>query len=113
VHTVIETPAFIAAARGEDVPEATIRRLISRLARDPEAGDVIQGTGGCRKVRMAGRGKGKSGGYRVITFYTGRGLPLFLLTLFGKDSMENLSRSERNDLKDLTKILVDQYRNRR
>jgi len=42
---------------------------VMTVAADPMAGDLIVGSRGCRKVRLAGRGKGKSGGYRLITFY--------------------------------------------
>ncbi len=42
--------------------------LVSLLAANPVAGDEMPGTGGCRKLRVAGRGKGKSGGYRTIKF---------------------------------------------
>src|SRR6516162_9126260 len=48
-----------------------IADLVSFLAENPMAGDEMTGTGGCRKLRLAGRGKGKSGGYRTITFYSG------------------------------------------
>ena len=52
--------------------EDDIFALVSHRAENPEAGDVIAGTGGCRKLRLRRRGKGKSGGYRTITFYSGR-----------------------------------------
>jgi len=39
---------------------------VDLVAGNPEAGDVMQGTGGVRKARLAGRGKGKSGGYRIV-----------------------------------------------
>ena len=68
----------------------------------------MQGTGGCRKVRFGGRGKGKSGGYRVITFFTGRA-PVFLITVFGKGKKANLTQGERNTLAGLTKTLVAEY----
>jgi hypothetical protein len=48
--------------------EDEIDNLVDFLAENPTAGDLIVGTGGCRKLRVAGRGKGKSGGYRTITF---------------------------------------------
>ena len=76
----------------------------------PDVGDVIRGTGGARKIRFAGRGKGKSGGYRVITFYSGPELPVFLLTVFSKGERTDLTKSERNALAQLTKVLVDSYR---
>jgi hypothetical protein len=64
MHTVVHTKMFEAAAKRTGMTEAEISALEDILANDPEAGDVIQGSGGCRKVRVAGRGKGKSGGYR-------------------------------------------------
>jgi mRNA-degrading endonuclease RelE of RelBE toxin-antitoxin system len=64
--------------------EGEIDDLVDFLAANPTAGVEIAGTGGCRKVRFAGRGKGKSGGYRIITFYIGARLPVFLITVFSK-----------------------------
>jgi hypothetical protein len=85
---------------------------VETVAEDPETGEKIVGTGGCRKVRIAGRGKGKSGGYRIITAYSGPEFPLFLITMFGKGEKDNLSKAERNDLKKLTNVRFETYRNR-
>jgi len=82
------------------------------LASNPAAGDEMAGTGGCRKVRVAGRGKGKSGGYRTITFYTGPDIPLFLLAVFSKGDRANLNQEERNGLAGLTKVILAEYRGR-
>jgi hypothetical protein len=84
--------------------------IIDRLAAEPTAGDLIQGSGGARKVRFAGRGKGKSGGYRVITFYAGRTMPVFLLALYGKGERATLSKAERNGLRVLLGVIVETYR---
>jgi hypothetical protein len=92
--------------------EDEIAGLVNFLAENPTAGEPIQGTGGCRKVRVAGRGKGKSGGYRTITFYTGEQMPVFLLAAFGKGERANLSKSERNDLREIAKAIVSEYRSR-
>jgi hypothetical protein len=54
-----------------DYPEAERFAIVTWIASNPAAGDVIEGAGGARKVRLAGKGKGKSGGYRVVTFYSG------------------------------------------
>lgn len=89
-----------------------VERLVTYLAGNPQAGDVIEGTGGCRKVRFARPGKGKSGGYRTVTFYTGPNIPVFLLTVFAKGEKVNLSKAERNDLAAMTGELVEEYRNR-
>lgn len=58
--------------------------MITVIASDPMEGDEVKGTGGCRKIRFAGRGKGKSGGYRVMTFYSGENFPVFLIAAFGR-----------------------------
>lgn len=101
---------LITAARAARLSGDDIERIIDHLARRPDAGDVIQGTGGARKVRFAGRGKGKSGGYRVITFYSGGHVPVFLLTVFAKGERADLSKAERNALAQLTRMLVNRYR---
>ncbi len=79
---------------------------VQTIAANPQAGELIIGTGGCRKLRLAGRGKGKSGGYRLITFYVDNRAPAFLLTAFSKGERSDLSQKERNALSELTKTLV-------
>lgn len=76
------------------------------------AGVEIAGTGGCRKFRLAGRGKGKRGGYRVVTFYSGIDIPVILITVFAKGEKDNLTKRERNGLAHLTKELVESYQRR-
>ena len=61
-------------------------------------------------MRFAGRGKGKSGGYRVITFYAGADLPVFLLTAFGKGAKVDLRPAERNELRRELAGLTEDYR---
>ena len=69
------------------------------------------GTGGCRKVQFKKPGTGKSGGYRVVTYYEGGEIPLILLTVFGKNERANLDRAERNELKALVARLDKELRN--
>jgi len=76
MHAVIETPTFLRDARG--LSEGRREQIVDYVSRHPLAGDPMRGTGGARKLRIAGQGKGKSGGYRVITYYGGlwrRGYP--------------------------------------
>ncbi len=87
-----------------------ISGLIDHIAANPDDGEPMRGTGGARKVRWAARGKGKSGGVRVITFYSGAPVPVFLLTVFGKGEKSNLTNDERNELRGILKTLVDSYR---
>ena len=52
----------------------------------------MPGTGGVRKVRFAGRSKGKSGGYRVVTYYAALDVPVFLLDCYGKGDEAHLDQ---------------------
>ena len=110
MHAIVESPQFVADAKSAGLTEAEIERIITRIASSPDCGDPIPGTGGARKVRFAGRGKGKSGGYRVITFYTGPDLPVFLLTVFGKGEKVDLTQGERNAMRRELAITVELYR---
>ncbi len=87
--------------------EAECTEAVDLIASSPLAGDPIPATGGCRKVRLAGRGKGKRGEYRVITYFGGNDVPVFLVTVFAKGERSDLSQRERNDLRQLTKVLVE------
>lgn len=110
MHAVCETHAFRRAAAKAGMSEDDIFALVNYLADNPTAGDVIAGTGGCRKLRWAGRGKGKSGGYRTATFYSGAMMPVYLLTIFGKGEKADLSDAERNALRTLARTVVAEHR---
>jgi len=103
--TVAETTEYARRAK-KLLSEQERNDLIAFLAARPEAGDVMEGTGGVRKMRWAREGKGKSGGVRVIYYYHSEGMPLYLLTLYGKSEKDNLTAGERNDLAKLVKLLV-------
>jgi len=110
MHTVIETPTYLADVKASRLTETEREAIVEMIASNPQAGDEIGGTGGARKVRVAGRGKGKSGGYRVITFYSGKDVPVFLLTIYSKGEKANLTKSERNELKSILGDIVGEYR---
>jgi hypothetical protein len=105
MHTVIETRAFLAAAAVAGMTDEERERAVIQIAENPRAGDLVKNAGGCRKVRVAGRSKGKSGGYRVITYFGGEDSPVFLLTVFSKGERADLSQAERNALAKLVKTL--------
>lgn len=111
MHTVSELRTFRSAAAVAGMSQEDIEDFVDHIAANPDDGEEIVGTGGCRKVRFAIRGnnKGKSGGVRTITFYTGNDLPVFLITVFGKSQKVNLTKAERNSLKKLTTAIVDEY----
>jgi hypothetical protein len=105
MQTIIETRSYLAAAAAAGMSETERVRTVLFLAENPEAGDVMKETGGCRKVRIAKDGEGKSGGYRVITWFGGGDIPVFLLSVFAKRQKANLSNKERNALAKLTGTL--------
>ncbi len=96
----IETPTFTALI-AEYLEDDEYRALQSFLARDPETGDVIPGTGGFRKLRWADRrrGKGKRGGLRVIYYYLLTDAQIWLMTLYDKGEVADLSAAEKRLLK--------------
>lgn len=112
MHAVAQTHAFVRAAAEAGMTEGEVDDLVNYLAEHPTAGVEMVGTGGCRKVRFARRGTGKSGGYRTITFYTGEHLPVFLITVFAKGERSNLTQSERNRLGVTTKAIVNEYQSK-
>jgi hypothetical protein len=107
MHTVIETNAYIAASKDAGMADEERAAIVDLIAATPEAGEIMPGCGGARKLRVAMPGKGKSGGYRVITYFGGMDVPVFLLTVFGMSEKANLTKSERNVLAGLTKTLRD------
>ena len=110
MHTVVETPIFIRSAKKAGVTEDELDHIKTFLAQAPEAGDEMSGTGGARKIRFAAKGKGKSGGYRVITFYSGVDLPVFLLDIYAKGEKIDLTQDEKNTLRHILRHLADAHR---
>jgi hypothetical protein len=102
VQTVVETSIF--RRRAEKLLSAEeLRALIEFLAWNPDAGQEIQGTGGVRKVRFAAKGKGSSGGVRVIYFVAGRETPIYALLIYGKGEQANLTGDQLRQVKALAK----------
>ena len=83
--------------------------LTELLSRTPEAGDVMKGTGGMRKLRFGTSGRGKSGSVRVVYYFYDASVPVFLLQVYAKNEKANLTQAERNALRGLGKILVETY----
>ena len=113
MQTVVETQIYLRDARDAGLTEDERKRIVDFIAANPDAGQEIPGTGGARKLRFAGKGKGKSGGYRVITFYSGQDIPVFLLNVFAKNEKTDLTQKERNQLKAVLGELAEAYRRRK
>ena len=109
--TVTETPSFLRDAK-RLMGDEERQEIVAFLAQNPDAGDILQGTGGVRKVRFSREGGGKSGGYRVIYFFHSQDIPLFALNVFAKNEKATVNPAGRNALKTLSTLLVQTYRTR-
>jgi hypothetical protein len=109
LHTIVETPEFISGSR-RVLTEIERRQLIEFLAAHPTAGELLQGTGGARKLRWGARSKGKRGGARIISYYGGPDIPVFLLAVFAKGDRANLTKAEQNELRQVLASLADEYK---
>jgi hypothetical protein len=98
MYTIIETPIFQKYA-AEFWNDDEREEFIVWLAQNSEAGDVIQGTGGLRKVRWSKQGTGKSGGVRVIYFNRLNDGLIWLLIIYSKSQFDTLPTEFLNKLK--------------
>ncbi len=90
MFTFVELETF-ARARETLLDDAGFSRLQFYLMAEPEAGDVIPGSGGCRKLRWAASGRGKRGGSRVIYFLRLRSGEIVLVTMYAKNVQDNIN----------------------
>jgi hypothetical protein len=113
LHVVAELPQFIRDAREVGLSAEQHKTIIDTIAADPRQGDEIRASGGVRKVRLAGRGKGKSGGFRVVTAYFGPDAPFYLIALLSKGDRANFSADEIGGFKKLTTEIAAHWRRRK
>jgi hypothetical protein len=112
LQTIAELPQFVRDAEAAGLTEDECRKIVDTIAAKPLQGDEIRGSGGVRKVRFAGRGKGKSGGYRVVTAYFGPSVPVYLLALLSKGERGNFSAAEIVGFRKLTSEIARYWRGR-
>lgn len=105
VSLITELPSFTKKIGGILDTEELIA-LRDFLIANPEKGDVIQGTGGLRKMRWAAGGKGKRGGARVIYFYHVIGSHIYLMACYTKNEQEDLQP----EVKKRLKVFVEQIK---
>ena len=107
----VELPAF-ERFRVSYLDDTAFAKLQQTLMKDTEAGDVIEGTGGLRKMRFADvrRGKGKRGGIRVIYYWWSAGMQFWLYTLYDKDELADLTPKQRKALKAMLKMELETRR---
>lgn len=98
-------PEFDKQWKAMNLTDDDLRRLEDLILENPELGDVMQGTGGLRKLRFSFSDRGKSGSSRVCYINIVRKEKIFLITAYPKNVKDNLSKAERNNIKQLVEIL--------
>lgn len=102
IETLIFTKQIKAIATDDE-----LKNLQVELIAQPEKGDLMQGTGGLRKIRMATGGQGKSGSVRVIYFLATAEI-IYLILAYPKNVKDSLNPTEKSELKKLTKLLKNE-----
>ena len=102
---IIETSIFTRQVQSL-LDDDSYRHLQINLILRPDAGDLIPGGGGLRKIRWGARGHGKRGGVRVIYYWAVQQDRILLLLLYAKNEQENLTADQ---LKVLRKIVEEEY----
>lgn len=104
--TIAETEPYRKKA-AKFLSEEERNELIAYLSEHPASGAIVQGTNGVRKLRWA-----RSGGYRIIYYFHSEIMPLYLLTVFGKNEKANISDKEKQILAKVMQQIVDYWRKR-
>ncbi len=99
----VELTPFI-AFRNEHWTDEDLQALQNHLLDNPDAGDVIRGSGGLRKLRWMASGRGKRGGARVIYYHYVTAEHIYLIYGYAKNEQEDLTREQ---LKQLAQLMKD------
>jgi len=110
MHCVLQTEVFDTSVKRLGMTENEVHAIVLRISENPTIGELIPGTGGARKWRVPTRHGGKRTGYRIISYFGGDDVPVFLLDIFSKGERINLSQAERNELKTILGGIADDYR---
>jgi hypothetical protein len=110
VHTVVETPSYLNAAAAAGITAKVREQIVTAVAKAPMLGNLMVGTGGLRKFRFARPGGGKSGGFRILSYYVSGEFPVFLIGAFGKGDKANLTAAERNEVARRLRTMAATYK---
>lgn len=109
-HIVVKTTAKFLKDTKKLLTAEELEELYDYLSENPNAGPIIQATGGVRKLRWSAKSssRGKSGGLRILYHYSNNIL-VILLGAFSKSEAENITEAEKNTLKKILPILIEQF----
>lgn len=106
--TFYEPKAFLKDAR-KTIGDEGRQRLKSFLAFNPEAGALIPGSGGVRKLRWSRPGTGKRGGARVIYYFYREDVPLYMFAIYAKSAKEDLTQDEIKEMRKRAEAIRKAY----
>lgn len=108
----VSVTEFAAYQRRADelLTEAEQDAVIDLIAYEPTCGNLIPGTGGLRKLRVALGGGGKRGGARIIYYFYNENFPVLLLALYAKNEKADMKAAEKRKLTGLVAEIVEQWR---
>ena len=104
---IVETELYLSRA-ARLMNEVERERVVDLISANPEAGVVIPGTGGLRKIRIPLQGRGKRGGGRVVYWFYSVNIPIVLLLAFAKNVAGDMTTEERRKLTALGAVLLEQ-----
>ena len=114
IRTFIEVPIFTKRWKEIGLGDDELKSLQIILLKNPDSGQIMEGTGGIRKVRFPLENRGKSGSVRVCYTDFAEYEVIYLITAFEKKEQENLTMEEKNAIKKLVKALKEEVaKNRR
>ena len=109
-RTFVELPLFRSKWKALGLNDDDLKRLQEEMLLDPKTGALMKETGGIRKMRFAFEHRGKSGSIRVIYIDFEVYEKIYLLTAYPKNEKDNLTKAERNELRELVRVLENQLR---
>lgn len=100
-HMIIKETSIFTKQVQKLLDRESYRLLQLRLVAEPDAGDLMRGTGGLRKIRWKGDGRGKRGGVRVIYYWARKQDVILMLLIYSKTQQDDLTPEQKTVLKRL------------
>ncbi|RKI36195.1 addiction module toxin RelE [bacterium D16-51] len=107
-RTFVEVPMFTKKWKELGLTDGILRDLQNMLLNDPKSGDVTQGTGGLRKIRIPMGNRGESGGSRVIYVDIELKGVIYFINVYAKSEKDDLTEDEKKAFKAVVKILKEE-----
>lgn len=104
----VELPEFMKCWKKLGLTDADLQELEKQLCLHPDSGDIVEDTGGLRKLRIEIGNRGKSAGARVLYVDFAYYEKIYLFTAYPKNEKDNLTQEEKNSAKKVIKLILEQ-----